>query len=141
MMKGLDTLIKLQKRALDDLRRQLVSLENQKEQLIQLSVKLQNDLMKEREVAAQMVHMGQYLADFTKKTQARQLEIAKEVIKLDSEMLQLGAAIAESFGELKKYEIAKEKQLERAAEKQKRTENQMLDEMGLQQFVRKQDGD
>lgn len=136
-MKGLDTLIKLTKRNLDALRRQLVNLENQKEQLIQLSVKLENDLRREREIAATTMHMGKYLDDFAKKTKARQVEIAKEVIKLDGEIFQVTAAITEAFGELKKYEIAKENEKARQAEKQKRVETAMLDEMGLQQFVRR----
>ena len=136
-MKGLDTLIKLTKRNLDALRRQLVNLENQKEQLIQLSVKLENDLRRERDIAATTMHMGKYLDDFAKKTKARQVEIAKEVIKLDGEIFQATAAITEAFGELKKYEIAKENEKARLAEKQKRVETAMLDEMGLQQFVRR----
>jgi hypothetical protein len=39
-MKGLDTLIKLHKRTLDELRRKIGALENQKQQLLDTSKKL-----------------------------------------------------------------------------------------------------
>ncbi|MCH2546616.1 MAG: hypothetical protein MK052_03255 [Alphaproteobacteria bacterium] len=136
-MKGLDTLIKVHQRKLDELRRQMVQLEEQREQLIATAGKLHNELMQERELAAQNPSMAAYMGDFEKRVQARQLEIAKEVVQLDIRLQQLSGAIAESFGEMKKYEITRDNEKERARIIADRKEQSMLDEVGLQQFMRK----
>jgi flagellar export protein FliJ len=138
-MKGINTLIKLHQRELDALRRQLVQLEEQKEQLIQLAGKLHRELMNERELAVKDPTMAAYMGDFEKRIKNRQLEIAKEVIQIDQRSSQLAAAIAESFGELKKYEITRDNEHEREQAKANQREQEMLDEIGMQQFSRKDD--
>lgn len=138
-MKGIHTLITLHQRELDGLRRQHVQLEEQKEKLIQLAAKLHNELMKERELAVKDPTMAAYMGDFEKRIKNRQMEIAKEVIQLDQRIAQLLAAITESFGELKKYEITRDNALEREKAKVDQQEQEMLDEVGIQQFSRKDD--
>lgn len=138
-MKGIHTLIKLHQRQLDEQRRQLVQLEEQRQQLIDLAVRLQNQLMDERQLAVENPLMAAYMGDFEKRIAKRQLDIAQEVVKLDAQMQQLSAAIAESFGELKKYEITRDNEKAREQAKADRREQSMLDEVALQQFGRKDD--
>lgn len=138
-MKGIDTLIKMHQRELDTLRREMVKLEEQKQQLIDMATKLQNELMAERQLAAEQPTMAAYMGDFEKRVQKRQVEIAKEVIDLNSRMAHLSGAIAESFGELKKYEITRDNEQAREKARADAREQETLDEVGIQQFARKDD--
>lgn len=136
-MKGLKTLIKLNKRALDDLRRQMNMLENQKAQLLQLSAKLREDLINEMKLASKTPEMGNFFGDFSKRMQARQAEIASEVRSLERQMDELNIKISEAFSELKKFEIALENAKRRADEAQARRETLQMDEIAEQQHRRK----
>lgn len=139
-MKGLETLIKLQKRELDRVRKEQVQLEEKREQLLALAAKLHNEVMEERRLAAENPIMAGYMGDYEKRMQKRQLDIAKETIGLDQRLAQLAMAIAEAFGELKKYEITRDNRREQAKSAADRREQGQMDELGLQQFVRKDNG-
>jgi len=82
-VKSIDTLIKLHKRELDELRKQMVSLENQKAQLQLLSAKLAADLEDEIRKAKEQPELSQFFGGFAKRIQKRQEEIAGEVKALD----------------------------------------------------------
>lgn len=136
-MKGLETLIKLQKRDLDRLRKEQVQLEEKREQLLALAAKLHGELMEERRLAIENPLMAGYMGDYEKRVKNRQLEIAKETIGIDQRLAQLAMAISEAFGELKKYEITRDNRREQAKSAADRREQGQMDELGLQQFVRK----
>lgn len=136
-MKGLNTLIKLNKRTLDELRRKMVALENQKAQLLQASAKLDEELQSEIKLASKTPEMGQFFGGFSNRIKNRQQEIAFEVKKLDKQIDELNIEIGVAFSELKKYEIAlaNAKQREKAAQERKLTIE--MDEIAQQQFGRK----
>ncbi len=138
-MKELQTLIKMHQRELDELRRALVSLENQKEQLVSMAVKLQEELNAEWEAAQGQPQMASYMAGYEKRVKKRQMDIALEVGRLEGEMEKRRQLIAESFGELKKYEIALDQRLEALAASEKAKEQAALDEAAIQGFTRKKD--
>lgn len=139
-MQGIDTLIKMHQRELDTLRRELVIQEEKKEQLIQVATKLHHELLQERELAAENpVGMAQYMAGYEKRMQQRQLDIAQEVILIEQELGKLSAAIAERFSELKKYEITRDNQIAREKAAEAGREQAVMDEVGLQQFSRRED--
>jgi flagellar protein FliJ len=135
-MKTLNTLIKLHRRKLDELRRRMGSLENQKTQLLQASASLQNELREEIEKASLQPEMGQFFGGFAKRIQQRQEDIAKEVGSLDEQIRALGEEIAEAYTDVKKYEIAEENAKLREKETQARKETNMLDELAAQQYRR-----
>ena len=136
-MKGINTLIKLSKRELDTLRRDMASLETQKAQLQEATKKLAEDLLREQELASKQPEMGAFFGGFAARIKKRQEEIAAEIKKLDEKVRVLNEKIMVAFGELKKYEVAKENAIKREEEKQKRIETIMLDEIASQQFHRK----
>lgn len=139
-MQGIGTLIKMHQRELDTLRRQLVDQEAQKEQLIQVATKLHRELLQERELAAgNPIGMAQYMAGYEKRMQQRQVEIAQEVIAIEQKIGELSAAIAERFSELKKYEITRDNQIAREKAAEAGREQAAMDEVGLQQFSRRED--
>ena len=136
-MKGLNTLIKLHRRTLDELRRKMVSLENQKAQLLQASAKLSEELAAEIRMASKTPEMGRFFGDFSNRIKKRQAELAAEVQKLDKQMETLNVEIREAFAEVKKYEIALENAKQRIAAEGERRETIAMDEMAGQQFRRK----
>ncbi len=136
-MKGLDTLIKLHKRELDELRRKIGALENQKQQLLDTSKKLNDELQNEMKIAAQKPEMGGFFAGFSKRIQERQKVLAQEVRKLDQQIAKLTDEARIAFGEVKKYEIAKANAEKRAAKERARKETIELDEIAGNQDRRR----
>jgi flagellar FliJ protein len=132
-------LIKLHKRTLDELRRSMVALENQKSQLQLLSKTLSEELLAEMKLAADQPEMGHFFGDFAKRIQQRQSEIAKEITGIERQMTQLGDQISEAFTELKKIEIALENAKLRAKEKEQRKEAIAMDEIAIQQHRRREE--
>lgn len=139
MTKALDTLIKLNKRTLDELRRSMVALENQKAQLLQAKANLQQELEQEMELAGTQPEMSHFFGDFAKRIKKRQADLSGEVAALDQQMAQLSDAISFAFAEVKKFEIAKENAKKRAQELARKREDLMMDEIASQQFHRKKD--
>ena len=119
-MKGLSTLIKLSKRTLDELRRKMVDLENEKAQLVLLQQKLAQEMIHEMQIASQSVEARVYFIQFSKRLKARQLKVADEVTGVDKRIAKLAVEIADAFSELKKYEIAQENARLRAEAEEKR---------------------
>ncbi len=138
-MKGIDTLIKLHKRTLDELRRALVAIENQKVQLQELSAKLTADLKRELQLASTQPEMARFYGGFSKRIQERQDDIAAEIRKLDKTRDEVNDKIMEAFTELKKFEIAKENSRQRVLEETRRKEGIAMDEIASQQHHRKKD--
>jgi len=136
-MKGLTTLIKLHKRTLDELRRKMSTLENEKDQLQQASLNLRKELENEMQVAKKQAEMSGFFGGFAKRIQKRQEEIAEETRELDKKMAKLNDEIIEAFAELKKIEIALENAKRRAAEEERRKETVLMDEIAGQQFRQK----
>ncbi len=137
-MKGLVTLIKLSKRELDELRRQMASLETQKAQFEEVLTKLAEELRSEQVLAEKQPEMGAFFGGFATRIKKRQEQVHAEIKALDKKIAELNEKIMVAFSELKKYEIAKENAQKRAAEKVARNETIMLDEIASQQFHRKQ---
>lgn len=136
-VKGLNTLIKLQRRELDDLRRKLSVLERQREALVMLSSQLIEELEREIELAIATADMGSFFGNYAERIQQRQEQIRQEVLKINKEMAKISAEIAIKFGDLKKYEIARDQRIAAAKAEENRKETMMLDEIAMQQFVRK----
>lgn len=137
-MKTLDTLIRLHKRTLDELRRNMGALENQKAQLQQAIQAMQKELDKEIALAGKQPEMANFFGGFAKRIKNRQDIIHQEIRALDVKITALNKEIFEAFTELKKYEIAKENAKLRAREEEKRKETLMLDEIASQQYQKKQ---
>ncbi len=137
MTKALKTLIKLHKRTLDELRRKITSLERQKEQLLEASAKLEEELQFEIDLGTQQPEMAPFFGDFAKRIKARQEKLAEEVLLINEQIEKLKAEMTVAFGELKKFEIAKTNADKRAAKEAAHKETIALDEMAGQQHRRK----
>ncbi len=136
-MKTLDTLIRLHKRTLDELRRNMVALENQKSQLQQAIINMQKELDKEMALATKQPEMANFFGEFAKRIRNRQDNLRQEISALDVKITALNKEIFEAFTELKKYEVAKENAKQRMREEEKRKETLVLDEIAAQQYQKK----
>lgn len=136
-MKGIKTLIKMSKRTLDELRRKMVDLENEKAQLVMLQQKLEQEMLREMQIAAQSLEARPYLMRFAKAHKARQLKVGAELVAMDKRIETLASNIALAFSELKKYEIAEENERLREEEEAKRKDTLALDEVAAQQHRRR----
>ena len=137
-MKGLITLIKLSKQTLDELRRKMTALENQKVQLEQAIVNLRQEVDQEMASASQQPEMSRFFGGFAKRMKQRELDLRSEIGKVEKQMQVLAQEITLAFADLKKYEIAQENTKQRAREAAARRETEMMDEIAGQQFHRRQ---
>lgn len=135
-MKGLDTLIELRERALDELRRQRVTLETQREQFLYAEQGLQNELEEEKALASEDLEMRRYFASYAKTNAEKQKALRDARARVEQQLRRLDDQLAAAFTELKKYEIAREQEQERLALEQERREQQMLDDMGIDRYLR-----
>ncbi len=137
-MKNLATLIKLHKRKVDDLKRDLGKMENEKSQLQLATENLKKELADEIALAEKQPEMGTFFGGFADRIRKREEQIQKEIIMLDLQMIALRDEISEAFGELKKFEIALDNAKQRQKENEARKEGVMLDDIAAQQHKRKE---
>ncbi len=138
-MKTLNTLIKYHKQQLDELRRALTALENKKASLLEAIEKLKGELLREIEIAKEQPEMSHFFGDFAQRIRVREETFRSEIAVLDQQMETMREGVRIKFGELKTFEIAKENHLKREKEKRGKREMEQMDEIALQQFMRKEE--
>lgn len=136
-MKGLSTLIKLQKNELDALRTQITKLEEQKQLQTDLIMYLGRQLEEEEKQATEHAHLSQFFGDFSKRIKSQQEEAREVIRKLDIQIGVLQDKMRLAFGELKKLEITEANHIAREKAERERLDQERLDEVALQQFGRK----
>lgn len=140
-MKTLRTLIRFKKQQLDELRRRMGALENQRQQFINRSEGLRKEMLKELELAKGQPEMAAFFGNFAERIRLKQEEITLELMKLEEKMAKLTEQIREGFSEQKKLEVVQDRRLVVEREQQRRHENAQLDEQGEQRHrrMRKED--
>ncbi len=138
-MKSLDSLIRLRKLAVDEQRRQLRELERLEERLRQQSAHLQEELVAEQRTAGggspeTNLTYGGYAAGVIERRGHLKSSIDDVMVRIEHARGELGAA----YEELKRFEITKERKLAQMRREELHREGQFLDEVGLNQFRRRQ---
>lgn len=137
-MRGLTTLIRLHKSAVDDRRRVLAALREQRQNLVDELETLERDLLREQAVAAGALEASLTYAGFARHVIGERERLNRAIAVMDGEIARAEDALAEAFQELKRYELALEEQQRRRAEELKRHETQRLDETAGVRFGRRQ---
>jgi flagellar export protein FliJ len=136
-MSGLDQLLRLQRWTLDEKRRQASDLELLIERLIQDITQL--DAAVEREIAASRANLElqRALPGYRQVMKDRRARLDKSLVDLRGELGKLREQITAAFSELKKTEqtVKNREQRQRLAERRK--EQAISDEIGLQLHRRK----
>lgn len=138
-MSGLDQMLRLQKFALDEKRRQATDLDALIERLRGDVRRLDEDVAREIETARGKIELERALPEYRKVMAERRERILKSISDLSAELDKLRDLITESFSELKKTEqtIANRQQRQRNA--QRRRDQIRADEVGLELHRRKKD--
>ncbi|HVO03010.1 MAG TPA: hypothetical protein VMT54_12455 [Candidatus Cybelea sp.] len=138
-MSGLDQMLRLQRWALDEKRRQATDLEALIERLHGDVKRLADEVVREVEVARNDVELARALPDYKRMMAERRQRIEKSIADLSVELDKLREQIMEAFGELKKTEQTIQNRLQRQRVAQRRREQIRADEVGLNSHRRKKD--
>lgn len=136
-MKSLHTLIRLEKREIDVLKRQQAQLQQKREDCITALTHLANELRDELKRAESMPDMAQFFGDFATSNKKKQAQIDGLLLRTEREIEDLAQKIRVRFNELKKYEVALENHQKREAEKAKKRETQMMDDIAIRNYIRR----
>ena len=138
-MKGLDTLIKLCRRRLDEQRRQMAELERQRDALKARLVGLAEGLVKEGQLAGDNGALAPLFPTFLAATLARRTHLENAILEMEALIAEAHGRLAELFQETKRYEVVAQRRDLRARDLEARRSQAMLDEIGLVQYRLKKD--
>jgi hypothetical protein len=135
-VKTMNTLIKLHKRRIDVMRREMIAIEEQRKQLLQVAEKLVQEHAREMKLATEEPKMAGFFGAYSKRVKERQEAIRLEVKRLDAAIEEKAEAIRTEFSEQKKYEIAREHAKQREALEARVNLQRRYDEIGTQQYIK-----
>ncbi|MFN4281199.1 MAG: flagellar export protein FliJ [Alphaproteobacteria bacterium] len=131
-MNGLEGLIRLNKWKLDEKRQALAELERLAQRLRDQLVALERELAAEQKIAGESVEAGMAYAYYADGVMMRRETINRSLAEVEGQIRLALDEVAEAFRDLKKFDIVKARRDREAAEKAKRLQQSLLDEMGLQ---------
>jgi flagellar biosynthesis chaperone FliJ len=136
-MKGLETLIKLQKTHVDEQRLMLAKLHEQLQRIEDKMAALHTQQEKQKELLHKNPDMGLTYGNYLENSLKRMelLEKEKSTMKYAIELAL--DKLAALFEEQKRYEIAQKQREEEAIRQEAARETKVLDEVGSVGFVRK----
>ncbi len=137
-IKSFTTLIKLHKRRVDVMRREMVAMEEERKQLLELSETLRKERLQEMQLVAGEPKVGAFFGAYSARIAKKRDEIAVEVTRLEKEIEAKVAAIREEFSEQKRFEIAREHAMQKIAHKAQLSLQQRFDEIATQQYLKKE---
>ncbi|MET1026745.1 MAG: hypothetical protein ABWY00_06235 [Dongiaceae bacterium] len=137
-MSGLDQLLRLQKWTLDEKRRQARDLEALIEKLHHDIAELDREVLREIAAAQHSLELQRVLPGYRKIMQERRERIEASIANLREELQRLQDQIAEAFSELKKTEQAIESRKQRQRLQERRREQIVSDELGIDLHRRRQ---
>jgi flagellar protein FliJ len=140
-VKGLAALIRLHSWRLDEKRRELADLQRLEDQLLADAQRLEDEMAAEQEFAAKNTDTAAFTyGGFAIGVIERRKRIAASIGEIRRRIDDKRAEVAEAFQELKRYEITQAERQKRArAEAERRTQAE-LDEISLEQHIRRTDG-
>jgi flagellar protein FliJ len=135
-MKGLPILIRLSTNVVDEKRRILTQLRKAEEQLRQDRRDLEDEVLREQQVAASSYSAGLTYADYGRQVMQRRERLERAITAMQADVAHAEEELAEAFQEQKRYELALEEQQRKRVENFKRLEAQRLDEVASTRFGR-----
>ena len=136
-MSGLDQLIRLQRWTLDEKRRQASDLELLIERLIQDIIKLDEQVEREIEASRADLELQRALPGYRNAMKSRRERLDKSLVDLRGELEKLREQITGAFSDLKKTEQTQKNREQRQRLAERRKDQAISDEVGLQQHRRK----
>ncbi|MBU6298782.1 MAG: flagellar FliJ family protein [Alphaproteobacteria bacterium] len=136
-MKKQDTLIRLRKFRVDDLKRQMATLDGMKADVEKKVADLEDSVARERQRAGETDIGRLAFPSFLRSIEERRENLRATLKNIERERMQCQNDLAGAFQELKSLEFAAEQQAKRLAEIEARRAQSRLDEMALVRHLRK----
>lgn len=129
-MKGVATLIRLQRHALVERKKALALLTDEAARINQAIVGLESGLVREKQLASQDSTLARSFPMYLQATLKRRAALAGMLADVARRIAAAEQEIADVFRELKAFELAEEDERDRAAHEAARHERKKLDEIG-----------
>ncbi len=136
-------LVRLSKWKVDQVRRKLMALAASRAEIEQARADLEESVLREQRLAADLAAHGECVigyGGFAQGVIARREKLSQSLDELDTVMAELRAQVNLAYRELKKYEIAEERDQARARRARSRRQQQALDEVAAARFQRTRRG-
>lgn len=141
-MADLDPLIRIRKHALEQKQKFLADLYRQSEELERQKKSLLDTLLEERKKVDEMgVQALGYFGHYSEAVRGRVEDIEDSLKKLNNRIEVAREDMREAFTEMKKIEITQERRDAEEERKQKKKDDAILDEVALEGFRRKEEGE
>jgi predicted nucleic acid-binding Zn-ribbon protein len=136
-MSGLDQLLRLQRWTLDEKRRQAGDLEQLIDRLVKDILNLEREVEREIEAARSDIEMQRALPGYRDLMKERRKRLERSMNDLRDELAKLQDEISEAFSDLKKTEQTVKNREQRQKLAERRRDQIVSDEIGLQLHRRK----
>lgn len=139
-MSTLDSLIRVNRWKLDERRRQLGELERLSERLNGEAVRLEQELTSEQKVAGASLEAGYAYAGYARDLIERREKLAASLNEVEGQIVAAREVLAESFREVKRFEIAAANRAKRDRLVGERRQRIAQDEVAMQVYRRRNTG-
>ena len=139
-MKGLNSLIRLHRRHLDEKHVRLTALERERDTLARRAADLADEIAAESRTAAASFESRHGFAAYAARMRSQRDQVSAEIASIDARLAQMNGEIAEAFLALKRYEISRDARLTRLRRVEGGRERTQLDEIGAGQHRRAHSG-
>jgi len=137
--KDLDQLIRVNQWGVDERQRELGVLISREEELIQAGHRLDQELAHEQQIAATDPTMAGFLyGGFADRYRIRKEQLRQMLHALRLEIEEARERLAEAYRQLKVYEEVQKERVKREAAEESRQEQLAMDEIGMNQYRRRQ---
>jgi flagellar protein FliJ len=136
-MKSMANLIRVHKWKLDEQRRVVSDLDEVLATFVAKLEALEQEFIKEQEVAGQNTESGFGFAQYAEATSFRRQNLQATISDFGDRLEQARDEMAEMFQELKKYEISEETRLRLLKEQQDKRQQDEVDDFSIEMFRRK----
>jgi flagellar export protein FliJ len=139
-LSGLDSMIRVHKWQLDERRQQLAQLERLQERLQGEQRRLDEELVGEQKAATASDEAGFAYPDYAKALADRRAKLLHSLGEVEGQLARAREALAESFAEVKRYEMAQATRERRGRAAVARKQQIQQDELAIQMYRRGRTG-
>jgi flagellar export protein FliJ len=139
-MSALESLIRLHRWHLDERRRELAELDALGEKLRQEQARLTAEEGAEQAAAASSREAAMTYGGYAKKLIERRARLKESLSSVQEQIAQAREALAETYREVKRYEIASANRAMQQRKREARQQQRVLDELGIETHRRKRGG-
>ncbi len=139
-MKRRDSILRLKRFQVDEMKRKLTTLEEMRADLEKKLADLDETVAREKQRASDSDIGRLAFPSFLQSIEIRRKNIRTTMKEVETELARQRDVLTDAFQELKSFEIAEEERLRRAAEAEARAGQSRLDELALVRHLRKHPG-